>query len=452
MKKSRAYSIITILAIMLSLAVTTAATAVNRARENQWYVAVNYRHAFSELVSAISELDTSLQKSLLTTSPSLAAATCAELFARAQVAETALGVLPFSTVELEKTAGFINTVGDYALSLSHKAGRGERFTQEEMDGLRALSETARVLSQKIKELDLSIGSQVVDPEEYVPSMEELDRRESEFVPQNLADGVSLAMEELPELPTLIYDGPFSEHLTDASPKLLEGMVSISASRGREIAAEFIGARLEQVYLVGEQEGNLPAYCYGVKQGDQPVCIWVTKQGGVVCDMLNCGAVTGSRLSPEQALETAKAQLEKWGFTDMKSSYYMIEGNVLTANFAYEQDGVVCYPDLIKVGVAMDDGAIQSFEAKGYVSSHTKRELPPPEISAEDARSKVPEDLIVESENLALIPTAGGHEVLCHEFLCTMEDGGHSLIYVNAESGEQEKILLLLEEENGTLTV
>ena len=40
----------------------------------------------------------------------------------------------------------------------------------------------------------------------------------------------------------------------------------------------------------------------------------------------------------------------------------------------------------------------------------------------------------------------------HEFVCTDTDGGRCIIYVSAETGEQEKILLLLEDENGSLTI
>ena len=52
----------------------------------------------------------------------------------------------------------------------------------------------------------------------------------------------------------------------------------------------------------------------------------------------------------------------------------------------------------------------------------------------------------------MIPTAGQHEVLCYEFVCTDSAGGRCIVYVNAETGEQQKILILLEDENGSLTI
>lgn len=452
MKKKTAVSIITALSILLAVAVAVAITSVNRAEDSERYIAANYRHAFSEVVTGISELDTALQKSLLVTSPSMAGAVCAEIFAKAQTAEMALGVLPFSATELEKTSGFINRVGDYAFSLSRKAGRGEELSQEEREGLSALSETASVLAMNMKSIEEELGSAMVGIEEYARSLKALDEREGEFIPETLADSVSLSEREFPEIPSLIYDGPFSEHLKEASPKLLEDMDVIDQSQGRKAAASFLGIRAEQVYPTGEQEGNLPAYCYGTEAGGSQINLWVSKTGGVVYGMLNSRPVQSSELSAEEALEKAKAQLEKWGYTSMRESYYMISGNVLTANFAYEQDGVICYPDLIKVGVALDNGAIQSFEAMGYVSAHTSRQLPEVKVSAQEAAGRVPEGLTVEGEALAVIPTAGKYELLCHEFKCLQEDGRRFIIYVNAQTGEQERILILLEDENGALTI
>ncbi len=65
---------------------------------------------------------------------------------------------------------------------------------------------------------------------------------------------------------------------------------------------------------------------------------------------------------------------------------------------------------------------------------------------------VTDDLKILSEGLAVIPTAGKFELLCHEFKCEALDGRHYILYVNAETGQQEKILVLLEDENGSLTL
>lgn len=52
----------------------------------------------------------------------------------------------------------------------------------------------------------------------------------------------------------------------------------------------------------------------------------------------------------------------------------------------------------------------------------------------------------------MIPTSGENEVLCYEYLCENSDGLHVIIYINAQSGTQENIYILLEDENGTLVM
>lgn len=112
----------------------------------------------------------------------------------------------------------------------------------------------------------------------------------------------------------------------------------------------------------------------------------------------------------------------------------------------------CYPDLAKVGVALDTGDVVSFESEGYLMNHGDRTLPAPAVSEAEAAAQVDGSLTVLAHQLALIPTGGEYEVLCHEFKCQNASGGHVLVYVDAADGRQERILLLQEDENGTLVI
>ena len=103
-------------------------------------------------------------------------------------------------------------------------------------------------------------------------------------------------------------------------------------------------------------------------------------------------------------------------------------------------------------MALDTGRVCGFEAKGYLTAHCARDLLPPAVSAEAAGAAVPASLEVLAVQLALVPSDGQYETLCHEFKCAGPDGRHYLIYVNAQTGAQHKILILLEDESGTLTI
>ena len=61
------------------------------------------------------------------------------------------------------------------------------------------------------------------------------------------------------------------------------------------------------------------------------------------------------------------------------------------------------------------------------------------------------NLNIKSENLAIIPTEYKTEILCYEFKGTVEDKTF-LIYINAQNGNEENIYILIEDENGMLTI
>ena len=87
-----------------------------------------------------------------------------------------------------------------------------------------------------------------------------------------------------------------------------------------------------------------------------------------------------------------------------------------------------------------------------MTAHTQRELPQLAVDAQAGLTAVPADLTLLGTETVLIPSAGKYELLCHEYECQDASGQRVLIYVNAVTGQQEKILLLLSDESGTLTI
>ena len=140
---------------------------------------------------------------------------------------------------------------------------------------------------------------------------------------------------------------------------------------------------------------------------------------------------------------------------MKETYYLKQNGIVTINYAYTQNNtnnqqVTIYPDLIKVKVALDDGSVLGIETSGYLNSHTTRAISTDIISKEKAKDVLNKDLQIESENLAIIPTKWNTEVLCWEFKGKVEDN-EFLVYINAKTGKEEDILIIVNTPDGTLT-
>ena len=136
---------------------------------------------------------------------------------------------------------------------------------------------------------------------------------------------------------------------------------------------------------------------------------------------------------------------------MKETYYLKQEGIMTINYAYVQNDVVMYPDLIKVKVALDNGDILGVETTGYLNNHTERNLSNVKISIDEAKKTLNNRLNIESQGMAVIPTEWQSEILCYEFKGKVQDT-EFLVYINAENGREEDILVIKDTPNGILTM
>ncbi len=446
---------------VLAASFTAAAFAVSVGFGVQGYVRAEdyrrqldngYRQAFTELTAAAGELDAALEKVTYATTPALFATLCAQAYATAQAAQSALGELPYGNVELEQTAAFFAKAGDYAMAMARGTNGEGVCTDENRETLRGLAAAAGELSATLQALQLQLDGGALHPED-VAAVEARLAAAAEDGGQITGGSAFQTVEaDFPQVPTLIYDGPFSEHLSSRTPQMLEGLPQVTEEEARRAAAAFAGLRAEVFTPTSDGAGNLPAWGFSALADGGELYVEITKQGGQVLQMLSSRPVGEAALSRKEGVEQAAAFLDAHGYQDMAPSYFLEGDGILTVHFAPVLDGVYCYPDLVKVGVALDNGDVVSFEAHGYLMKHGAREPAAPAVSADEAAERVDSSLTILSRQLALIPTGGEYEVLCHEFKCQNADGGHVLVYVNAATGQQERILLLLEDENGTLVI
>jgi len=420
------------------------------AQQYKRYVQAGYLHAFSELTTAVSEIDTALQKSLYVNSPSMISALCTEVFGKTMAAQMSMGELPYANVELEQTAAFVSRVGDYVYALARSTAGSGGYSRQQLEELSALSDQASSLARQLEELEASLQSGSYTLEDVPAAEARLAAAREDGEPET--GGYQEIEGQFSELPTLIYDGPFSDHVQSRTAAMLKGREQLSEEEAKAAAAAFVGLRPEIFTLTSTVEGRIPAYSYSAAVDGGELTIQVSRTGGLVLTMFNSRTLGGAALSAEEGVEAARAFLEARGFPSMQESYYTDQGNVLTVNFAFVQDGVVCYPDLIKVAVALDNGRVIGFESEGYLMNHTTRTLSSPAISLAEAQLKVSPRLKQLAHQTAVIPTMGEYELLCYEFKCETETGQHFIVYVNAQTGAEERMFLLVEDETGTLVL
>ncbi len=409
----------------------------------------SYNRAFSDLVEYIDNIDIKLTKAQLAHTPAQLASIANDIFSEAAEAKSCLGQLPTSQVQLDNTSKFLSQVGDYTYVLSQSLINGEEISQDEYDTLSELNDFAASLKENLINIQNEIYAGNI-------RLSELNERQKGNVAEADGEGILESLENVEkafdEYPSLIYDGPFSEHIENRSPAMLENAAEISEEEALKAAQEFLGDRGRGLEASGQTENTqLPAYNFTAANGSEQISISITKKGGHVLYFLDNISVESAQLDVADATEKALDFLESRGIYDMVSSYYDMSGNIATINFAYSQDGTVCYSDLIKVRVALDNGSIVGIESNGYLMNHTERSLNTPQLSEEDAKAHIAPNLEVTCSGLALIPKDSLEEVLCYEFKGNFK-GKNFIIYINADNGREENILLLLESENGILTI
>lgn len=412
---------------------------------------VSSARAFQELTESIDKVDTDLRKCTYSTSPGMISALCTQIYGETAAAAQAISELPYANIQLENTTKFVNRAGSYAQSLAKSVAASGGYSEEELNNIKALSKAASTLSTMLDELANQLNDGTLNLEDAGAVEERLATLTED---QELFTGSSYESIEadFPELPTLIYDGPFSEHLQSRSAAVLEDEAEITRAQAQEYAAQFLNVKSTTLVHCNDVEGEMP--CFVFQEGDDGTgrTISVTKKGGYILSISDPYQPGAKQLTHEQAVQKARDYLKAHDITDMKESYFIERDNCLTINFAAMQEDVVCYPDLIKVEVALDTGAVVGFESAGYLMNHTTRNNLTPSVTQSEAEQAVSTELTQESCRLTLIPTSGEYEKLCWEFKCKTADGQHCLVYVGAQSGVEEQILLLLEDESGTLTV
>lgn len=399
----------------------------------------SYSRNLDDFGSAVNNMAITLNKVRFATSADILSRMSAKLLSEAQLSKTALSQLPAGE-ELTVLNRFLSQVGNYAMSVSGSLISGKDISQEQNKDIELLSSTANKIAELVRDSRITYNNT-----EYWAR--ELDRKIDENVDnEGLATALGDLEGELEDFPTLVYDGPYSDHLLEKEPEMLKNTDTISEKDGLDIAIKFAEIKDKKLSGDGFIEGHIPSYRY---TGDG-VTVAVSRKGGLVYYMRKVRDIEESLLSYEQALEKARRYLGRVNMQNFKETYYYDSEGVCVVNFAYIDGETVCYTDLIKVGVAMDNGEIMLYEAGGYISNHKERAFPSAIKTATQAKEKLSDKLTLNNISLALIPTPSGGEKRCYELATTAKDGQEILIYMNTENLNEEEILILLKSDGGIL--
>lgn len=399
-----------------------------------------------ELSENINDMENTLTKSLYTNTLTQQVKTFTKLSRESSNAKEDLSAISSTNEQLDNLNLFISQVSDYALSLTEKVAKGKNLSSEDMNNLNTLLNYTKSLNADFSNIRSVYAEENFNYKKILNQYNEATNSDLPVDLLSVSDGFIDVEDDLSDYPKLIYDGPFSDNIMNKSSDFLKDKPNVSIEDAKNKAAKYLNVDINLVEFKGETQGNLPTYNFNVDNTN----INITKQGGYVADVLVKHEVEDEKISSDQAVVLAKDFLKKLGINNMKESYFASSNGVCTVNFAYFENNITYYSDLMKVGIAQDTGQVVSFTASGYLMNHKKRTVENSVIDEERAKASLKDNLQVKSVGQAFIPTSSLNEAFCYEFKCTSEDSRDIIVYVNASTGMEEDVLILLKADNGTL--
>lgn len=437
--RTKARIVLYLSAVILVLGIFSIVQTV-KANKYERETMITRQMALISLYEYLNNISTNLEKTIYSNTPAMLSKLSSEMWREASSAKNSLSMLPTGESSLDNTYKFLSQIGEFVMSLQRKTASGEELTANEREQLRQLYDYCNSLNEQVQKMcyDLENGNF-----SFESTNSTLLKRDDNI--STISGSFDDVEQSISDLPSLIYDGPFSDHIEQGEAKYIKSLEEITKDKGLEIAKTVCSdADLE---YSSDENGNIPCYLYQ----SENCTVAITKLGGKPLYMLSSEYVGETSYKYEDALKNALSYLKKIGFTELKESYYFIDDGICTINFSAVQNDIVLYPDLIKVSVSLENGKILSFDATGYISNHTERKIPENKINLVNARENVNDELIIIDSRVCVIPTEWETEQYCYEFHCKTQNGQELLVYIDSESGQEDNILILLYSDNGVLT-
>ncbi|MBR2614758.1 MAG: germination protein YpeB [Clostridia bacterium] len=394
-----------------------------------------YRQSFLDTVFYVDQIDNDLSKVLVTTDREAEIKYFMNIAVCAEVLENNLVRLPLQDEEKHYTTKLANQIGDYSKALAHKLIDGKELEKGEVDSLRTLKETnlsfKNALEERLKDGDIEFSK--------------LNKKGPLLQTEEKLKNISVTY------PELIYDGPFSDGKLDREVKGLTES-EISLNKATELAKKYLeDYGVKTVVSEGESSGQFEVFNFSANENGKEIYLSLSKKGGKLVQMTVLETTEEINLEKEEGVTKGLEFLSKLGIENMREVWQEKVGNTLTVNYATEVNGVICYPDLIKVKISLYDGSILGYEAKTYYLNHTERKIESATLTKEEALSKINDLVDVYTVRLSLIPIGESGEALAYEIMGKI-DGETYYYYIDAKSGKQVELFRVVLGTEGELLV
>lgn len=423
------------------------------------YLQGEYSKSLYQLIDNLESIDNNLGKSLVAGTKEQKTLLLQDIFRNASSANDKVSSLPIPVQISQGVNKFLSQVGDYSYTLAkrtdnEKLKNNDLVSQNDSDTIDKLEIQSRQLKNQLNGILANMNQGRV-------SWGEIRQKITNLFAAGSKDDVSAkfmdVQKQVAMYPSLIYDGPFSDNVLEIQPKV-NSLPQISEQQAKDFISNLLGKdNVQTVQLIqSTNNSKIPVYSFNIKEknrrDNENIICDISKAGGKIVYLLDNKSLDSPKLDDRKAMEAASAFLNGIGYIDMQPSFFQRYEDNMVINYVYIKDKVAIYPDQIKIKVALSDGSIIGFEGEKYLVAHDdNRKNPAPQITSQQAKKSVSDNLSIYSSRLAIVPTENNKEILCYEFAGKYKEE-EFIVYIDAANGNSQNILKIINTPNGKLTI
>ncbi|MDQ0481955.1 germination protein YpeB [Guptibacillus hwajinpoensis] len=398
-----------------------------------------YQRAFHDLNFHMDALEEKIGSTLAMNSRSSLSPALAEVWRLTSEAQNDVGQLPLTLMPFNKTEEFLSNIGSFSYRVAVRDLDEKPLSEDEYETLKKLHNHSNDVKNELRK----VQAMVIDHNLRWMDVELALASESEPQDNTIIDGFKTVDKQVEGYSEVNW-GPEVNQLNEKKQNLsknIEGK-ELSEKEAKQHVLDFLdidkNASID-ITTTGK-DSKYQAYSLSIENPDNKssVNLDVTKKGAKPIWILMDRKIGKQKLSLNEAANKATNFLKEHDITNMEISESSQYERMGVFTFVYQQGDVTVYPDAVHIKVALDNGDITGYESIEYLTNHHERKVAEPTISRNEALEQVNPNVQIMEEGLGVIKNDLGEEVLCYEFMGTIEKETYR-IFVNADTGREERV-------------
>lgn len=428
--------IVTIVSLLIILTCVLIAyyQVYNSSKQNANILEGVYTSSYYSMVDNVNNLAVDVSKYSTQTTRQAKLNTLHDMMTDCNYILAGLSTLPIDEENVSSATKFFNQVNGLCEAYTNVLNKGETLTQEQE---LVFDEISLVLGEIKENFNKQNAGMNDDNFNFVNASVFDDTGMNE-----LSSGLGDLTSETIDYPAMIFDGPFSTALETTEVKGLPAS-EVSSDEAYDYLRNNVYKNRDEVSIEYDREtnGDISAYDFNVTISKKSFYAQVSKRGGLLLTLSGYAETGEPIMSGESATELAKTFANNIGFESMDSVWLEIHDNVAYVNLAPVIDGVIMYPDLVKVKVDLTSQEIIGFEAVNYALNHVDR-TPVYNVSEAKAEELLGFDYNILKTSKTVIRLDSGKEISAYEFMVERIDGIY-FYYIDANTAQIAKTMKLV---------